>query len=87
LQAAREVTYWTGSGVAALADFTSYGRGLVASANVAATGLLAADGSVTGATSSAQTFTNGVKTGKIFPLADSKFIRISKKIKRSVCIF
>lgn len=69
--AADKLTYWTGSGAAALADFTSYGRGLVASANVAATGLLAADGSVTGATSSAQTLTNGVKTSKIFPPANS----------------
>lgn len=34
-------------------------------------GALLADGTVTGATSQAQAFTNGVKTGKIFPSADS----------------
>lgn len=69
--AANKLPYFSGLGAAALADFTAYGRSLVASANVAGTGLLAADGSVTGATTQAQTLTNGVIAGKVYPPADS----------------
>lgn len=84
--AANKIGYWTGSGAAALADFTSYGRGLVASADAPtarttlALGTMATEtaadyprrtGVDTMATSQAQAFTNGVIGSSYRPPSDS----------------
>lgn len=84
--AADRVPYYTGSGTAALATFTGFGRSLVDDADASAarttlglgtiatateTSYLLADGSRAGATSSRQVFTNGITTGSIRPASNS----------------
>jgi len=73
--AADKAPYFTGAGALALADFPTFGRSLVAAVSAAAgrttlglgtmateasTAFLLATGATTGATSQAQTFTNGI---------------------------
>lgn len=84
--AADRLPYYTGSGTAALATFTSFGRSLVDDADAATarttlglgtiatateTNYLLADGSRAGATSSRQVFTQGITTGSIRPASNS----------------
>lgn len=84
--AADRAPYFTGSGTAALATLTSFGRSLVDDTDAATarttlglgtiatgaeTAYLLADGSRTGAASQRQAFTNGITTPTIRPAADS----------------